>query len=293
MKIKQKDVVSANLRYANQWAPRASGDSDDIFGQKVAQRITVNPDDQEQNYIEVTFDTAMVWMIADKTPDANDILTFLSILVPVGVSAVAAPSPTSIALNSQNVLSGAADLTANVITSQRKAYFAKFVVPGMTGRPENWQLTATVLGSLLTTDTDQDEHACLPSMWAELMSKSSGKKSRFNVGLNDLVLVNQSLGVECVQINGPMISSTRIRGFLSTDGGVISRTVSAAMINEVRFQYSVCELEETGISIEEEPEEEVPEENPEEEGSSSEGTSGSGAVGGTGSHIASPGPLHH
>lgn len=279
MKIKKKDVVAANLRYANQWAPRASGDSDSIFETKVAGRITVKPDDEESfSYIEVTFDTALVWMVADETPDASEVLTYLTGLIPVGVAAVAAPA--SIALNSQNVLSNAADLVANVIKSKSKSFFAKFHVPGVSPRPESWQLSATVQGSLLTTDTGPKEHACMPKIWAEMMDADSQVDNQFNVGGNELKLVDKAVQIGCVQIDGPMSSSMRVRGLLSTDGNWVGRTVSAALINEVRFRFSRCVLGETSISIEE-PQQEEPANSSEDEG----------PVGGSGTP--SPGLPHH
>jgi hypothetical protein len=292
MKIKKKDVVTANLNYANNWAPRAASDSDSIFETKVATRINVHPDDEESyTYIEVSFDTALVWMIADKTPDADDLLNYLSTLVPIGVTAAATPDPMSIALNSQNVLSGAADVAANVITTKTKSFFAKFIVPGVSPRPEGWKLTASIQGSLLTTDTGPEEHACLPIMWAEMMALSSDRKSKYNVGLNSIVFVDQDLSVKCLQIDGPMVSSTRVRGFLSTNGRMFNRTVSATRIDEVRFRYSACTLPDVpGVSIPEPPEEQVSEENPEE---GSEGSSAPGSTGGGGTHTASPGPSHH
>lgn len=246
MIVKQADVLKVNDGYLKDWVPTAAGASHQALVAEAGQRISVWRDGQDQALVKVTFHTDLAWAIRDGTPDVQEAVDWLKSLVGFGASGAAGAggSASSIVLNgvtsALDVTAGAARLVDSIIQTQEQPFYGTFVVQGEVAQStENVSVSCNVQGNLRTSDTGNEEHACIPLAKIDLNGEDN-TDSTFNVGLSGISPIRMSkLKVGPKQLpTGPFLCQLDLESILKTNGRVIGSTISAIYIRRVEFTFT-------------------------------------------------------
>lgn len=246
MQATKTDILTANTPYLRSWVPVSLALTEAALTAEAGRRIAVSPNEADQGFVRVSFQTAILWVIRDGSPDVDEAVKWLkSLVVPGAAAAASVATAGGIALvingvaTSLDAATGGTNLVGSITEATSAHNAATFEVPiNVVNSEEAFSVQCKINGFSCTSDTGPEEHACIPD--AELdVNGDSVTSSHYNVGLDGQARVRLRMQLpEKVYSQGMVSSRVDIASILETNGRAFGATMSAVYIDSVELSFT-------------------------------------------------------
>lgn len=237
MKVSKNDVIARNLSLIQGFiSDIRTGDPIDLVVDRVGDRVTVSPDDQQAEEITVVFKINGA-MSVSKGAELDNIASLINAVTQGNISALGTGLRQGAMVPGNGIGGATLDTLTKIMTTVADQGNVNVYVEmneiNISNPPVRVSTTGSVTGWTVTTDTDSDEQAIV-SHQAKLLAQSGRIVKTNNTGTSSQMRIDSTNSVAIAELStATALGVVNLAWSLKTDGAFTHDTVSLIQIDTI------------------------------------------------------------